>query len=192
MRRECYKRWIVEIIKASATSPSKESPKRSKMKSSGTHWHSVQNSGILSVALGRTLQYWRDSIDIQQAKEATCLRPYQEFREWNLEIGIAAFLQISELRSLIKASFEVGRDRLLSTTCRARPIDILCPSTNVRFTSGVRCVYFKILSSSTSSTYCRFCSIQAHLHAKRWSAGQMHVALWELFQIDSCLAWKVQ
>ena len=88
--------------------------------------HSIQNSsdtGILSVALGRTLQYWRDSIDIQQAKEATCLRTYQEFRVWHLEIGIAAFLQVSGLRSLlIKTSFEVGHDRLLSTTCRARPI----------------------------------------------------------------------
>ena len=78
--------------------------------------HSIQNSsdtGVLSVALGRTLQSWRDSIDIQQAKEATCLRPYQEFREWHLEIGIAAFLQVSELRSSDQ-SFIWGRSRSTS------------------------------------------------------------------------------
>jgi hypothetical protein len=81
--------------------------------------HSIQNSsdtGVLSVALGRTLQSWRDSIEIQQAKEATCLRPYQEFREWHLEIGIAAFwsfLQVSELRSSDQ-SFIWGRSRSTS------------------------------------------------------------------------------
>ena len=158
--------------------------------------HSIQNSsdtGVLSVALGRTLQSWRDSIEIQQAKEATCLRPYQEFREWHLEIGIAAFL-------IFFASFwteifwsklhlrSVAIDFFQRRAGPGQSTDILRPSANVR------CVYFKILSSSISVTHCRwvFCSIQAHLSAKRWSAGQMHVALWDFFQIDGSLACKRQ